>query len=246
MHNRFYCPQEFIKDKQIIITDNKQVHHIVNVLRFNVGDNLVIFDGLGKDYEGTVKKIEKKGIEVAIEKISEVKANPVSITLACAIPKKEKFDFIVEKCTELGVGKIIPVRTEKTEVVFNKDRMLSKVNRWRQIAINASEQSQRSFIPEIEEMKSFKEVMKLIKQYDIAILPALPEKIASIQDALRTFKGSNVIVFIGPEGDFTRDEIEHARSLGVKLITLGQRVLKVDTAAIYTISVLSHILKSNQ
>jgi 16S rRNA (uracil1498-N3)-methyltransferase len=122
--------------------------------------------------------------------------------------------------------------------------MLSKINHWQQIAINAAEQSQRSFIPEIRDISKFETIISAIDKYDLAIMPALEEKTIQIKDTISPFKGKNVIVFIGPEGDFTKEEVKLAKANAVKLVTLGHRVLKVDTAAIYAISVLNYFLKT--
>jgi len=244
MHNRFYCLKANIKEKSMLIADKKQLRHIVNVLRFRAGDKIVVFDGQGKDYQGTIKEIKKNQIEIFIEKTSETNKDAVLITLACAIPKRTKFDFIVEKCTELGVDKIIPMQTTRTEASFDKERMLSKINHWQQIAINASEQSQRSFVPEIIEISKFETIISAIDKYDLAIMPALEEKRNQIAETINPFRGKDIIVFIGPEGDFTQEEVKLAKVNGVKLVTLGPRVLKVDTAAIYAISILNYLLKT--
>jgi len=246
MHNRFYSLPETIINKQILITEKKKIHHIVKVLRFGVGDNLIVFDGKGNQYKSSIKKIEKNQIELDIDAKSKTSKSPITITLACAIPKKAKFDFIVEKCTELGVDKIIPMKTDRTEVSLDKERISLRLIRWRKISIKASEQSQRSFIPQIDELKSFKETVSGIKSYDLAIVPALQGNRSNIADLLNSFQGRNVIVFIGPEGDFTPEEVELAKNLGCKLVSLGDGVLKVDTAAIYTVAILNYSLRSNK
>lgn len=243
MHNRFFCPAQNIDNKRILITDRKEIHHIVDVLRLTQGSKIIIFDGTGREFEGIIKDISKGKLEVAVEKKSEMKKKAFSITLACALPKNSKFDFIVEKTTELGIDRIIPLNTDKTEVFLTKERMLSRVHHWRKIAISASKQSQRRFVPEIDELKSFKEAVSEAKNYDLAIFPTLQGKRSDILAVLNSFEGKNVIVFIGPEGDFTKEEIKFAQCHGCRLVALGPNVLKVDTAAIFTVAILSCILK---
>lgn len=246
MHNRFFTPPENIKDKKITIVDKKEIHHIIDVLRQGMGSKIFIFDGKGNEYAGTIQEILKEKISIIIDKKMEIKNKPYQITLACAIPKKAKFDFIVEKATELGVDKIIPLETERTEVKIDKEKMLLKVNHWQQIAINASEQSQRSLIPQHDQVRQFNEVITEVNKYDLAIMPTLEGDRISISDVLSGFKGKSIIVFIGPEGDFSLEEVASAKKLGCKLVTLGENVLKVDTAAISVVAILNYILESKR
>lgn len=244
MHNRFFCPPENISDKIITINDKKEIHHMVDVLRFDVGSSLVIFNGEGLEFEGKIKEISKNNIKIIIENKYQSKKKPFEITLACAVPKKAKFDFIVEKLTELSVDKIIPLETERSEVRYNKERMLDKVSHWRQVAIAASKQSRRSHIPQIEEVRNFKNVISKLENYDLALFPTLEGERVHMDEALKGFKGKSIIIFIGPEGDFSDDEADLARKSGCTLVTLGENVLKVDTAAITVVAVLNSILES--
>lgn len=242
MHNRFYCPPENISDKIITINDKKEAHHIANVLRLGIESEIVIFNGEGHEFDGKIKEISKNLIRIMITKKYQSKKRPFEITLACAIPKKAKFDFIVEKLTELGVDKIIPLETERSEVRYNKERMPDKVSHWRQVAINASKQSQRSFIPQIDDVKGFKNVISEVGNYDLAIFPTLEGQRINMPEVLSGFKGKNIIVFIGPEGDFSEEEVKLAKKSGCKIVTLGENVLKVDTAAITVVAVLNALL----
>ncbi|HOX54753.1 MAG: 16S rRNA (uracil(1498)-N(3))-methyltransferase [Candidatus Omnitrophica bacterium] len=244
MHNRFFCPSENISEKVITINDKKEIHHIVDVLRFGIESDITIFNGEGFEFEGKIKEISKNSIRIMIENKYESKRRPFEITLACAVPKKAKFDFIVEKLTELGVDRIIPLETERSEVRYKKDRMLEKVGHWRQVAINASKQSQRSYIPQIEEVQNFKNVISKLENYDLALFPTLEGERVHLAEALKGFKERRIIIFIGPEGDFSEEEADLARKSGCKLVTLGENVLKVDTAAITVVAVLNSILES--
>jgi 16S rRNA (uracil1498-N3)-methyltransferase len=246
MHNRFFCPKANITNKIALITDKKEIHHIVDVLRFGLGSKILIFDGEGVEIEGEIKNITKEKIDIFILKKTQREKNSFNITLACAIPKKSKFDLIVEKATELGVDRIIPLITQRTEVSFSKERAMSKLNHWRQIAINASKQSQRVFIPELREVTVFKEIVSEIRHYDLAVLLTLQGDRITITDALETFYGDNILVFIGPEGDFSENEIKLALNLGCKPITLGERVLKIDTAMTSIIAIINNILESRE
>ena len=246
MHNRFFCKPEDVKDNLILISDKKEIHHIVNVLRFNRGDKVVVFDGRGKEFDGAINKINKNEVEISIMKITEKNKRPFNITLACAIPKKVKFDFIVEKATELGVKRIIPLKTKRTEVVFDERRLRRKLDHWRQIAINATKQSDGVFITQIDKLKSFSDAMSEINEFNLMLLPTLEGERKNIVDEINSFQGREILVFIGPEGDFTQNEVKLALREGCKLVSLGERVLKVDTAAISVISVINNILESRK
>jgi len=242
MHNRFFCPPENISDKNITIKDKKEIHHIVDVLRFEIGDKVVVFNGEGVEFAGTIKGISKDCINISIDKQYQAKKRSFAVTLACAIPKKAKFDFIVEKITELGVDRIIPLETERSEVRFKNDRMLSKISHFRQVAISASKQCQRSIVPKVEEVTNFKDALKAVQKYDLAIFPTLEGERIGMAEALKGFAGKEIIVFIGPEGDFSEEEVKLAKKSGCKLVTLGENVLKVDTAAITVVAVLNAFL----
>ena len=241
MH-RFFCSPENINKEYILINDKKEVHHIADVLRLRLNDSIVVFDGEGKEYNGIIKEIKRKYVKVKI--ISEKKLDKkkdINITLACAIPKKGGFDYIVEKATELGVDKIIPLETKRTIVSLGEERQKLKLNHWRQIAINACKQCKRNFIPEIEGVNNFLQIVSNVKNYDLCLFFCLEGRKRKIRDALKDFKKGKIIIFIGPEGDFTNEEIALAKKYGCRFACLGSRVLKVDTAAISVISIINSL-----
>jgi len=240
MH-RFYTPPENISEK-ITINDKAEVHHIRDVLRMKIGQVAIIFDGKGSEYSAKIISHDEREVKLSIIKKNAMEEKDLfKVCLACALPKKSKFEFIVEKATELGVERIIPLQTSRTIVNLKGEREDKKVSRWQGIAINASEQSQRKTIPKIEKIFTFKDAVQEVSRYDICFIPCLLGKRKKIEEVFHQFKGKNIMVFIGPEGDFTPEEVKFAIKSGCQPVTLGERVLKVDSAAFYTLSVINFL-----
>ncbi len=167
------------------------------------------------------------------------------IILACAPPKKGKFEFIIEKCTELGVDEIIPLKTKRTQVIFSADRMRVKLSRFEAVAVNAAKQSQRTKVPHIYPMTSLPQVLKTLDPDGVHLFPSLhnhPKSIAEV--LLKVDKQKSVTLFIGPEGDFTPDELDLAIQHGCVPVSLGDTVLKVETAAIAAVAFVKFLCRN--
>jgi len=240
---RFFIETKSIKGNKIIIHGN-EAHHIKDVIRLKVGDRFQGFDGSNKAYTLCVTKVAD-AIEAEIEKVSETKIGIPKILLACALPKKSKIDYIVEKVTELGVSEIVPMITERTLIKIDEDRKGAKQERWNKIAIEASKQCGRDVLPKIHNLMRFKDAVKLAKasKYQKMILPCLCEGNRLLSDLFST-KVKDIAIFIGPEGDFTNREIDYARENNFELVSLGPLILKVETACIFTVSVAQSRLLS--
>jgi 16S rRNA (uracil1498-N3)-methyltransferase len=238
---RFFIDRKDINGKTLIIR-GEEAHHIKDVIRLGVGDRFLGFDGKGNTYTLRIVKL-KNYIEAEIEKITAKEFNMPKILLACALPRKNKIEHIIEKATELGVAEIIPVITARTIVkVSDKDRP-AKVKRWEKIALEASKQCARNTLPRIYEPVKFKEAVKIINDlgYKKKIIPCLCEGSRYLNEVVpRGAEGAAVV--IGPEGGFTEEEIGIAKAIGFETVSLGPLILKVDTACIYTVSALQNIL----
>ncbi len=242
--NRFYCSPENIKG-DIISIKNKEAHHIAKVMRLKEKDAVVVFDGKGKEYVGLIQKVLPKEVMVKIQEVKSLhqELRHPKVTLAISLPKKSKMDYIVEKCTELGVDTIIPIRTARTIVTPKEDKEPIRIARWEKIAIEASKQSGRTVLPILEQIKQFSELLLEVKNYDLAILFCLTdEKREELPEILSKFEGEKILSIIGPEGDFTPQEINLAKKAGCRLASLAQTVLKVDTAAIAIMAILNYEL----
>jgi len=241
MH-RFYVSSDYIKEDTIHIA-GREFHHLINVLRAKEGDYVRAFDGTGAEYYGTIIKVKSKEAIVRIESKKEIKEKgTIRITLAQAIPKKGKMDDIVEKATEIGVDTIIPMRTDRTVVDVSEKRIGLKLARWNRIAIEASKQCGRIRPPEILGLKKFLDVMDNINRYELSLMPTLYGENEDLKYVIRGCRLNSIITFIGPEGDFTEEEVRRAKEAGCKTVSLGNNILKVDTAAIAVLSILKYEL----
>lgn len=238
--SRFYVPREMVKDSRIYIS-GQEARHILNVMRLKVSDDVLVFDGTGKEYIGVIKEVASGSLVVDILVTRSYPGGErVKITLIQAIPKKEKMDNIVEKSTELGVSLIIPVLTERTIVNWDERKMISSVERWRRIALEASKQCGRVNIPAVSEIKSLENVIKNMNDYNLSLMAALVDDAMNLKDAIKSFKSGNIALAIGPEGDFTPSEISGAKAKNFKVVNLGPRVLKSDTAGLAALAAMNH------
>lgn len=237
---RFFINRQDIQDNKIVIS-GKEAHHIKDVTRLNINDRFLGIDGTGKLYTLRIANISDV-IEAEIEKISEKIMNMPRILLACALPKKGQMDYIVEKATELGVSEIIPVITRRTIVKVDKKNNDNKLNRWKSIAVEASKQSGRDKVTDIHNIMDFKDAVLFIGKlgYHKRIIPCLSEGTKNLAELYIGYK-RDIVVLIGPEGDFTREEIAFASNAGFIPVSLGPLVLKVETACLYCLSLIQGI-----
>lgn len=240
--SRFYCLPEEVKKNQIVIEQRDEIHHIADVMRQAEGDKVVVFDGSGKQYKGSILNISKQKIIIDIESITGTEESSLKLTLACAIPKKNKFDFIIQKAVELGADEIIPVITERTIVRLDKNKSSARIKRWQKISKEAAKQSGRLLVPKIPEVSSFKDAVLQVGNYGLALISHLSDERKDLRD-LDLSGVKSAIIFIGPEGDFTSSEINLAVKSGCFPVSLGRNVLKVETAAIFSVGMLSYLLK---
>ena len=233
MH-RFFVPSEQISKDTITITGS-DVNHIKNVLRMHTGDRLEAFDGAGNSFMVKIISIGASNIQgEIINKINSEIESSVKITLAQCLPKAKKMDFIVQKATELGACGIIPVISERS-VPKIEDKADKKVSHWQMIAKEAAEQSGRTVIPKIGPLTKFEDLIKIAKNYDLAIIPWEGERTATLSTLIPQSL-STVLVIIGPEGGFSQQEVNLAISGGFDPISLGKRILRTETAGIVALS----------
>lgn len=234
MH-RFYHPNLNPSDKTIQITSSEEVHHIKNVLRLKKGEEITLFNGKDMVAVGKIVFLDKN-IGVEIIKYKEIVKNGPRIILACAVPKRTKFDWIVEKATELGADEIIPLKTKRTEVHLSDERASKKTERFEKIALSASKQSKRFGLPKVHLMTDFSKALKTLSESTI-IIPSLLGEQKNMIGVLSELQSPKVVSFlIGPEGDFTPDEYAQAKEAGAISVSLGENILRVETAALAVLS----------
>ena len=229
MH-RFYLGDPIVGE-QAAISDADQLHHLKDVLRLKTDAQITVFDSTGREYLCSISAYNRQQAQLKV--IEKKPARPVKfkLSIACALPKKSGFDDIVDKLTQIGVDTIIPLLTERVEVRIEEAEG-SRLERWRKIARSAAEQSQRNLLPSIPGIMSLTEIISKSAEYDLKLVPSLIGERLSLSQVLIGKKPAAVLVLIGPEGDFTPQEVEQAMTSGFQAVTLGENVLRVETAAI--------------
>lgn len=243
---RFFVPRANINCKSGKITvRGKEAHHIIKVMRAKKGKEIVLFDDSGNEYTSRIEKINSVNNILTAGIVKKQDGPPPGnnfINLVQAIPKHNKMDYIVEKATELGVGEITPVITERTIVRPEMSLRNSKVSRWNRIAMEAAKQCSRPKVPQVSDIDLYGNIVKKFRNYDLVLMATLSGYRESMENAMSSFKNGKIMIVIGPEGDFTEDEIRISKTNNVRLITLGNRVLKSDTAGLFVLSVLAYKL----
>lgn len=239
---RFYAsPESIFPEKNIIeIKDTEEIHHIRDVMRLRKGMSVNVFNGKDREYTGEIKQIAKSSVIIEIKESKDYEDNiPYRLTLYQAIPKKGKMDFIVEKTIELGVGRIVPIITERSVPAIG-DKSCKKTGRWIRIAKAASKQCGRIKLPVISDVADFNDALIESKKNDLVLFAALDRDAVPLKMILKKAAPKNIAVFVGPEGDFSEKEISMAKEQGCRICSLGPLVLRVETASICILSCLNY------
>jgi 16S rRNA (uracil1498-N3)-methyltransferase len=237
---RFFVTPEQTGGETIIITGS-DVNHMKNVLRMKKGEHILISDGMDREYECEIIKLDSEAVEAKIIDVFGSAAElQTKITLFQGLPKSDKMELIVQKAVELGVYEVVPVVTRRTVVKLDEKKARKKVERWNTIALSAAKQAKRGRIPEVRPLMTLKEAFSYSQEFDASIIPYEDAKgIGHSRQVLHDLKGSSHIgIFIGPEGGFEESEIEEAKKLGITPITLGKRILRTETAGMAVLSIL--------
>lgn len=222
---RFFVPEEAVSGDTIFI-GGEDVAHITKVLRLREGDTFTVCDGARHDYLCSLVFADKKTVTAKILETQENTAEPPCfITLYQGLPKASKLDYIVQKCVEIGVSRIVPMTTDRVVKEGSP-----KAERLSKIALEAAKQSGRGIVPEVGAPVTFAEAVEAAKAAELALIPYECEKERSLKAALRDKRPVTAAVLIGPEGGFTEEEIRLAAAAGIASVTLGRRILRTETA----------------
>ena len=237
--------QFFVDDAQIgkefITIIGSDVNHIKNVLRMKQGEKIRVSNQKGQDYFCSIIELGNDFVQADILD-SEAANTELSskIYLFQALPKGDRMETVIQKAVELGVHEIIPVAMKYCVVKLDAKKAENKRKRWQAIAESAAKQSKRSLIPVVHEVMSFKEALSYAKECKVNLVPYENERgmEATKEAVLELKKDDTISVMIGPEGGFSEEEIELVKEENMKIISLGKRILRTDTAAIATLSML--------
>ena len=238
MYNFFVKNEHFTKDTATILGED--VNHIKNVLRMEIGTKIYTTNiETHIKYLTEIKSIENEKVECNILEEVPTTELPINITLYQGLPKSDKLEFIIEKATELGACKIVPVEMRfSIAKIKNEDK---KIVRWNKIAESAAKQSKRNIIPSIEQTIKVNEMINQFKQYDLILVAYENESKQTLKDVLKNSqkeKIKNVALVIGPEGGVDSKEIELLVQNGAKCVSLGKRILRTETAPLTLLSML--------
>ena len=238
---RFHAPPgAFNFHSRTVRLEADEARHLREVLRLQPGDEVYVFDGTGKEFRCAIESSRRDAALLnVLEEIEPASPeSPFQITLAVALLKSDKFDLVVQKATELGVVRVVPVMTRLADIKLKDESDANKrVMRWRRIALEAAKQSGRAFVPEIAVPVEFAELISASKSNDRKVL--FSERHGESLDSME-HKHGPMTALVGSEGGWTKDELDAAETAGWKLITLGGRTLRAETAAIAVATLLQH------
>lgn len=245
---KFFVEANQIENNKIIIIGD-DVKHISNVLRMKIDEEVQIGNKETlENYIAKIFEINKENIILkVVEKLDSSTESNVNIDLYQGLPKADKMEWIIQKTTEIGINKIIPVDMQRCVVKLDEKDAKKKINRWQKVAEGAAKQSKRDKIPKIENKIKLKEVENRIKEYDIFLIAYEEEKENKLKEQIKNIakkQNYNIGVLIGPEGGLDIKEVEELKEKGAKTVTLGKRILRTETAPIVIISNILYELEN--
>jgi len=236
---RFFISPEQVSGQQVSLS-GEDVRHIATVLRMKPGEELLLCDGQGTDYAARVTQVTKSEIVAEITGQSKREPQQPRILLGQGLPKSDKMDWIAQKATELGVGTIVPIVTERTIMKVRDEG--KRVSRWQKIAREAAMQSNRPDIPLVDPIVPFSEFLRTLNsEPGTLLLFPWEEGTLPVKDILCKRQDiKKIVVLIGPEGGFSQKEAELAKAKGFHLVSLGRNILRTETAAIAVLSMIGY------
>lgn len=243
---QFFVEPGQIHDKSVIITGS-DVNHIRNVLRMKVGEEIAVSNGVdGREYRCGILEMDEEKVVCAVWFVKEDGVElPARVFLFQGLPKADKMELIVQKAVELGVYRIVPVAAKRCVVKLDEKKARVKAARWQGIAEAAAKQSKRRIIPEVAEVVSFEEAVRMAQDMDVKLIPyELAEGMERTRELIDSLEpGADIAIFIGPEGGFEESEVERAKESGIIPITMGKRILRTETAGFTILSWIMYRLE---
>lgn len=244
---QFFVEPGQIQGRRIIITGS-DVNHIRNVLRMKPGEEIAVSNGTdGREYRCGIESFTEDEVICSLRFVKEDGVElPSRIHLFQGLPKADKMELIVQKAVELGAYEVVPVAARRCVVRLDEKKAASRISRWQGIAEAAAKQSRRGIIPQVHPVMNMREAVAYAHAMEVKLIPyELAENMGHTKEILEAVKtGTDIAVFIGPEGGFEQEEIELATAAGIEPVTLGRRILRTETAGLTVLSWLMYHLES--
>lgn len=248
MH-RFYLPPAQCSGDSLYL-QGREAHHAQHVLRLAGGDRVAVLNGAGTEYDCQIQALDRDKIQLEIQARRTQPAPACQITLLQALPKGKLIESIIQKATELGAFRIVPLLSDRAVMRLDAREAASKAEKWQQIAVEAIKQCGALWLPHIETPMSPQAFLAQRESFELPLVGSLEagsQHPRRYFDAFRQTKGRNpssACVWVGPEGDFTAEEYRAIGAAGAAPITLGPLVLRVETAATYCLSIINYELQA--
>lgn len=220
-----------------------EARHLGRVLRVRPGDAVVLFDGQGREAEATVRRVGPREVLLEAGATRSVPAARWTLTLAAAVPGNVKWDEIVNQATQLGAGRIIPLVTERAVTRLSPQRWRSRQERLERVAVEAAKQCGTARVPALDPLTRWGDLLSAFPAHDLVLMATVEAPHEPLSSVLAESRAERVLLLIGPEGDFTPQEIRQAAAAGARRFSLGPTVLRCETAAAAALSVVSFLLR---
>lgn len=243
--DRFYIPPDTWNDEELVLR-GEEAHHCARVMRKQVGDEIEVFNGEGHWSRGAISSVSREEVRLqASESGLTAPLSPV-LTLAQAIPKGKNMELIVQKSVELGVARLVPLVTSHTIVRLGDKESERKRDKWQRIALETCKQCGQNYLPQVERPQRLPDWMAKREAADLSIMASLASDSRLFREVLREVPAApgSVTVLVGPEGDFAREEEEAAREAGFRPVSLGEIVLRVETATLHVVGSIRYEFSS--
>ena len=242
--DRFFTPKNNINlEQNTCIIEGVYVKHISRVLRCMENDKLEVCDMDNNEYICEIKEINKDNILLdIIEKVNIKRESSLKVKLYQGMPKGTKMELILQKLTEIGVDEIVLVQAKRSVTKIDNKKEDKKIERWERIIYEAAKQSKRAKIPKLTGVLAFKEALADMQNNDLNICPYENERTISIKEAIKDSSANTIGIFVGPEGGFEEEEIEKIQEIDGKVVSLGPRILRTETASVVASSIVLYEL----